>query len=168
MPDFTKGEEKDIRDDIAWAQINGDVLRSLAKPRLSFWLLFAFAACLFSIGVACEVYQWRQGLGCCELRQPACVGAVYRDLHLLDWHEPFRDAALRDLAHHSRRLAEADLPLRGGDDDLFADDRRPVYYGALGTPMEVLLFSFLIRANGGYGQISSRRFCGMRSQFSPI
>ena len=74
MPDFTKGEEKDIRDDIAWAQINGDVLRSLAKPRLSFWLLFAFAACLFSIGVGCEVYQWRQGLGVANFDNPHVWG----------------------------------------------------------------------------------------------
>ncbi len=74
MPDFTKGEEIDIRNDIAWAQINGDVLRSLAKPRLSFWLLFAFAGFLFLIGVACEVYQWRKGLGVANFDNPHVWG----------------------------------------------------------------------------------------------
>jgi hypothetical protein len=31
---------KDINEDIAWAQINEDVLRSLERPRPLFWVIF--------------------------------------------------------------------------------------------------------------------------------
>ncbi len=68
MTDFST--EKDIRDDIAWAQINQDVLQSIRKPRATFWYLFAFAGVLFAIGVGCEVYQYQTGLGVANLDNP--------------------------------------------------------------------------------------------------
>jgi len=39
--------EKDIREDIAWAQINRDVLKSLERPRATYWLLFALCFAMF-------------------------------------------------------------------------------------------------------------------------
>jgi molybdopterin-containing oxidoreductase family membrane subunit len=56
-------KEKDIREDIAWAQINKDVLRSLEKPRPMFWVLFGLALAMFSVGVGCEIYQYTVGMG---------------------------------------------------------------------------------------------------------
>ncbi len=120
----TEAKEKDIREDIAWAQINHDVLKSMERPRLTFWAIFAGAFAMFLVGVGCEIYQYQTGHGRVRDEQPERVGPVHRHLHLLDRHEPFGHAAVGDPAHHSRRLAQADLSLRRGDDHLFADDGR--------------------------------------------
>ena len=74
MNDFNKDKEKDIRDDIAWAQINKDVLQSIEKPRATFWYLFAFAGALFAIGVGCETYQYLRGMGVSNLNTPQVWG----------------------------------------------------------------------------------------------
>jgi len=63
MNPVTQAKEKDIREDIAWAQINRDVLASLEQPRGTYWALFTMAFCMFLVGVACEAYQYEKGLG---------------------------------------------------------------------------------------------------------
>ena len=65
---------KDIDEDIAWAQINVDVLRSLERPRLLFWVIFFGSLALFMLGVACEIYQYENGLGVSDLRNPQVWG----------------------------------------------------------------------------------------------
>ncbi len=54
---------KDIREDIAWAQINQDVLKSLENPRKLYWVILFGAMLVFGVGVGCEVYQYNVGYG---------------------------------------------------------------------------------------------------------
>jgi Ni/Fe-hydrogenase subunit HybB-like protein len=65
---------KDINEDIAWAQINEDVLRSLERPRPLYWVIFIASLGLFSFGAYCEIYQYQNGLGVAELRNPHVWG----------------------------------------------------------------------------------------------
>ena len=55
--------EKDIREDIAWAKINGDVLKSLENPRKLYWVIIFLALAAFGVGVGCEIYQYNVGMG---------------------------------------------------------------------------------------------------------
>jgi molybdopterin-containing oxidoreductase family membrane subunit len=48
---------KDINEEIAWAQINEDVLRSLERPRPLYWVIFLASLALFSFGVYCRSSQ---------------------------------------------------------------------------------------------------------------
>lgn len=59
----TTPEEKDIREDIAWAQINKDVMKSLESPRPIFWVLVAGALAMLAVGIGCEIYQYNTGMG---------------------------------------------------------------------------------------------------------
>jgi len=54
---------KDIREDIAWAQINSDVLKSLESPRKLYWVIIGIALLVFGVGIGCEVYQYNVGMG---------------------------------------------------------------------------------------------------------
>ena len=54
---------KDIREDIAWAQINKDVLRSMEKPRKLYWVILAVAFAMLAVGVGSEAYQNIYGMG---------------------------------------------------------------------------------------------------------
>ncbi|TCS60924.1 NrfD/PsrC family molybdoenzyme membrane anchor subunit [Varunaivibrio sulfuroxidans] len=54
---------KDINEDIAWAKINADVLRSMKNPRLGYWIAIAVSIAALSVGVAGEVYQYNVGMG---------------------------------------------------------------------------------------------------------
>jgi len=54
---------KDIREDIAWAQINKDVLISLENPRKLYWVILFVAFAMLAVGIAAEVYQYRVGMG---------------------------------------------------------------------------------------------------------
>jgi len=74
LADVTEEKEKDIREDIAWAQINRDVLRSLERPRATYWALFALAFCMFLVGVGCEYYQYNTGLGVSSMNNPDVWG----------------------------------------------------------------------------------------------
>jgi len=65
---------KDINEDIAWAQINKDVLRSMERPRPMYWVIFAASLALFGFGVFCEVYQYQTGLGVADLNNPQVWG----------------------------------------------------------------------------------------------
>jgi molybdopterin-containing oxidoreductase family membrane subunit len=65
---------KDIREDIAWAQINNDVLKSLENPRKLFWVILLVAIATFGVGVGCEVYQYNSGLGVANMDNPHVWG----------------------------------------------------------------------------------------------
>ncbi|MDX8379771.1 MAG: NrfD/PsrC family molybdoenzyme membrane anchor subunit [Gallionella sp.] len=65
---------KDIREDIAWAKINQDVMKSLENPRKLYWVILVCAVLVFSVGVACEVYQYQTGLGVANLDNPHVWG----------------------------------------------------------------------------------------------
>ena len=65
---------KDINDEIAWAQINKDVLRSMERPRLMYWVIFLASLALFGFGVYCEIYQYQNGLGVADLENPQVWG----------------------------------------------------------------------------------------------
>ncbi|HLA75115.1 MAG TPA: NrfD/PsrC family molybdoenzyme membrane anchor subunit, partial [Gammaproteobacteria bacterium] len=56
-------QDKDIRDDIAWAQINQDVLRTLETPRRSYWITVFGCLVLLAIGISAETYQYLTGMG---------------------------------------------------------------------------------------------------------
>lgn len=66
--------EEDIRKDIAWAQINRDVLRSMEKPRPLYWVLVAVCVTLVLAGAAALTYQYRVGLGVTRLDQAQSWG----------------------------------------------------------------------------------------------
>ena len=65
---------KDIDEDIAWAQINVDVLRSMERPRALYWVIFFGSLALFLWGVYCEIYQYNTGLGVADLENPQVWG----------------------------------------------------------------------------------------------
>src|SRR3990172_4284405 len=56
-------QDKDIRDDIAWAQINQDVLRTLETPRRSYWITVFGCLVLLAIGISAATYQYLTGMG---------------------------------------------------------------------------------------------------------
>ena len=66
--------EKDIREDINWAKINGDVLESLETPRKLYWVILAIALTMFGVGLGCEIYQYRIGMGVSNLNNPHVWG----------------------------------------------------------------------------------------------
>jgi len=66
--------EKDIRESIEWAKINGDVLKSLESPRPLFWVILVVALSMFGVGVGCEVYQYQIGMGVANLNNPNVWG----------------------------------------------------------------------------------------------
>lgn len=65
---------KDIREDIAWAKINQDVLKSLQTPRPAYWVILFVAFCVFSVGLGCEIYQYNMGMGVSNLDNPHAWG----------------------------------------------------------------------------------------------
>jgi molybdopterin-containing oxidoreductase family membrane subunit len=65
---------QDIDDEISWAQINVDVLKSLERPRLLYWVIFFGSLAIFMWGVYCEIYQYKNGLGSADLENPQVWG----------------------------------------------------------------------------------------------
>ena len=65
---------KDIREDIAWAQINKDVLKSLENPRKLYWVILFVAIATVGVAVGCEVYQYNIGLGVGNFDNPHVWG----------------------------------------------------------------------------------------------
>src|ERR1039457_316409 len=65
---------KDINEDIAWAKINKDVLKSMERPRMLYWLIFLGSLAVFLVGVGCEIYQYETGLGVANLENPQVWG----------------------------------------------------------------------------------------------
>lgn len=66
--------EEEIRKDIAWAQINRDVLHSMASPRKTYWVLVALCLALVAVGVYAEIHQYRTGMGEARLNLPQMWG----------------------------------------------------------------------------------------------
>lgn len=62
--------EKDINEQIQWAQINADVLRSLENPRKAYWVTFFICVAMFSCAVLAEIYQYNTGMGPANLNNP--------------------------------------------------------------------------------------------------
>ncbi|HZW86597.1 MAG TPA: NrfD/PsrC family molybdoenzyme membrane anchor subunit [Gallionella sp.] len=65
---------KDIREDIAWAKINQDVLKSLENPRKLFWIILFVAIAMVGVAVGCEIYQYQVGLGVGNFDNPHMWG----------------------------------------------------------------------------------------------
>jgi molybdopterin-containing oxidoreductase family membrane subunit len=55
--------DKDIRDDLAWSQINSDILKSLENPRRGYWYTVIGCLVLLAIGITAAVLQYQYGLG---------------------------------------------------------------------------------------------------------
>ncbi|MES1983157.1 MAG: NrfD/PsrC family molybdoenzyme membrane anchor subunit [Pseudomonadota bacterium] len=66
--------EKDIREDIAWAQINKDVIRSVETPRKAFWVFLLIAIAMLGVAVGCEVYMYIMGIGVANMDNPHVWG----------------------------------------------------------------------------------------------
>lgn len=63
-------QNKDINEDIKWAQINEDVLRSMENPRKGYWVAIAGCLALLSLAVFAEIYQYNIGMGPSNLNNP--------------------------------------------------------------------------------------------------
>ncbi len=56
-------EVRDISPHVSFAQITSDVVNSLENPRPIYWWAIAICVFMIGVGVACEFYQYRTGLG---------------------------------------------------------------------------------------------------------
>lgn len=63
-------KEKDINEQIAWAKINADVLRSMENPRKAYWITVAVCIAMFMFFVVAEIYQYNVGMGPGNLNNP--------------------------------------------------------------------------------------------------
>ena len=70
----SKSSYKDIDEDIQWAQINDDVLRSMENPRKGYWITIGICVFLVSLAVFAEIHQYRVGLGVANLNWPQMWG----------------------------------------------------------------------------------------------
>jgi len=61
---------KDINEDIHWAKINEDVLRSMENPRMGYWIAVGVSLFLLSFAVIAEIYQYNTGMGPSNLNWP--------------------------------------------------------------------------------------------------
>jgi Ni/Fe-hydrogenase subunit HybB-like protein len=55
--------EGDIGGSPAWGRVTPIVLKSLGRPGIAYWIVFAAMFGLACVGIACETYQYRVGLG---------------------------------------------------------------------------------------------------------
>ncbi len=62
--------EKDINEQIKWAQINADVLRSIENPRPAYWVAVIVCIAMVSCAVFAEIYQYNNGMGYANLNNP--------------------------------------------------------------------------------------------------
>ncbi len=102
-------QEKEINQDIAWAQINADVLGSMKRPRRLYWVTLIVCVLMLSVGVAAEVYQYNTGMGVAGLNNPH-----YWDMYIATF-------VFWIGMSHSGTLLSAILLLIG------ADWRKPIY-----------------------------------------
>ncbi len=63
-------ETKDINENIAWAKINKDVLRSMENPRMAYWIAVIACIAMVSCAVMAEIYQYQVGMGPANLNWP--------------------------------------------------------------------------------------------------
>ena len=61
---------KDISEDIKWAKINKDVLRSMESPRMGYWVSVAVCLFMLAFAVGAEIYQYNIGMGPANLNVP--------------------------------------------------------------------------------------------------
>jgi len=60
---LTYEQAKDIDENIEWAKINTDVLRSMENPRRGYWVAMFISVALFAVMIYAEVYQYQFGMG---------------------------------------------------------------------------------------------------------
>ena len=63
-------QTKDINENIAWAKINADVLRSMENPRIGYWIAVGACLLMISCAVMAEIYQYQTGMGPANLNWP--------------------------------------------------------------------------------------------------
>ncbi|MCF6238564.1 MAG: polysulfide reductase NrfD [Candidatus Marinimicrobia bacterium] len=63
-------QTKDINENIAWAKINEDVLRSMENPRMGYWVALAACVAMILCAVLAEIYQYQVGMGPSDLNWP--------------------------------------------------------------------------------------------------
>jgi molybdopterin-containing oxidoreductase family membrane subunit len=66
--------QADIRSDIAWAQVNADVLHSMEAPRRIYWVLVGTCIALIVVAIVAYSFQFRLGLGVAGLNRPQMWG----------------------------------------------------------------------------------------------
>jgi len=62
--------DRDINEDIKWAKINTDILRSLENPRMGYWVSVGVCLGLLALGITGEVHQYTTGMGPANLNWP--------------------------------------------------------------------------------------------------
>ena len=136
---------QDINDDISWAQINEDVLRSLERPRALYWVIFFGSLALFCFAVFCEIYQYNSGLGVADLQNPQVWGLYIATF--IFWIG----------MSHSGTLLSAILHI------MHADWRKPIYRFAEAMTTFSLMTAGLFVA-GASGQGVAVLLCGGLSE----
>jgi len=61
---------RDINEDIKWAKINTDILRSLENPRMGYWISVGVCLTLLGLAAIAEVHQYTTGMGPANLNWP--------------------------------------------------------------------------------------------------
>jgi molybdopterin-containing oxidoreductase family membrane subunit len=67
---MTMVTEKDINEQIAWAKINTDVLKSMENPRPAYWVALAVCIAMVACAVLAEYIQYTVGMGTAALNNP--------------------------------------------------------------------------------------------------
>jgi Ni/Fe-hydrogenase subunit HybB-like protein len=67
---MTMVTEKDINEQIAWAKINKDVLKSMENPRPAYWVAVVVCVLMISCAVLAEYIQYTVGMGPSNLNNP--------------------------------------------------------------------------------------------------
>ena len=67
---MTMVTEKDINEQIAWAKINTDVLKSMENPRPAYWVTLFTCIAMVSCAVLAEYIQYTVGMGTADLNNP--------------------------------------------------------------------------------------------------
>src|SRR3569623_1666984 len=67
-------QTKDINEDIKWAQMNNDVLRSIENPRPAYWVAVAVCVAMIACAVTAEAYVYPAGQGVLDLFWPVMWG----------------------------------------------------------------------------------------------
>ena len=67
---MTMVTEKDINEQIAWAKINTDVLKSMENPRPAYWVTLFVCLAMVACAVVAEYIQYTVGMGTANLNNP--------------------------------------------------------------------------------------------------
>ena len=95
--------EKDINEQIAWAKINTDVLKSMEDPRKAYWVTVAVCLAMVACAAVAEIIQYTTGMGTANLN----------DLrnHHVDYLRGRETGAVYKIARTSRKAGLKALPL---------------------------------------------------------